>query len=105
MTVRLAAFRLDAVNQCLLAYQALAQLEDTALLLITRLLNVFNCDDAGMAHVNSRDNLTSFSTAPPDPPVCQQVVQPMERVSDYPRMQCVDSGTQHSLVEDNKIGR
>lgn len=33
--------------------------------------------------------------------VCQQVVQPMERVPDYPRMQCVDSGTQHSLVDEN----
>lgn len=35
------------------------------------------------------------------PLVCQQVVQPMERVPDYPRMQCVDSGTQHSLVNGN----
>lgn len=46
-----------------------------------------------MAHVNSmdRDKLTSFNTAPPVPPlVCQQVVQPMERVPDYPRMQCVE---------------
>lgn len=44
------------------------------------------------------------------PLVCQQVVQPMESVPDYPRMQCVDSGTQHCLVDkttkvDTKLGK
>ena len=53
--------------------------------------------------------LTAGATSPHStqllrtPLVCQQVVQPMERIPDYPRMQCVDSGTQHSLVDGNKL--
>lgn len=49
-------------------------------------------DDANIAQIMNRDKLTSFNTTAPEPLVCQQVVQPMERIPDFNKGDVCDAG-------------
>lgn len=51
-----------------------------------------NHEDANIAQIMNRDKLTSFNTTAPEPLVCQQVVQPMERIPDFNKGDVCDAG-------------